>query len=99
MFIYIDWTERKIYTENEKKDLINELATDSNDFTKFEDFLMDNYTCEEMFYFSPEKKSMVEREYEELIEEEFDEYVAEDDCISAYVINCGKTITIEKIGE
>ena len=61
MTLYIDYDERKIYTEAEMQERINKAMEELSvtDCGEFDEFLMSNYSCVELFNMPEEEKAEI----------------------------------------
>ncbi len=70
-YIYIDWDHQEYYTN--WNDVV-EAYRDRYESDDFNEYLYDNYSCEEIFRLSEEERAEVLRNYDELMQEHAKEW-------------------------
>ena len=70
-FIYIDWDHQEYYLGWDEVVTAYRERYESDDFNEY---LYDNYSCEEIFHLSEEERAEVLRNYDELMQEHAKEW-------------------------
>lgn len=97
MTLYINYDERKIYTEAEMQERIDEAMEELSvtDCGEFDEFLMGNYSCTELFNMPEEEKAEIFDAYVEDIRERVELSLYRDCGIAVIDLNKGTILNEE----